>query len=244
MSKYVQISDEIDQLKPMANLVMDTVPYQNRTGFESVKNQAVTRTAELEAEFAKLVADNAVYVFLDGPDSVVKEFTTEAAEEFETITLSANTWDKSVGSSWWKANGEKAGGIDTVHTIQLLDSLRHTMVDLKLTELETPNVPSSAWIGSEEDCTKLVKSITTAQCGGVFRLALLQDEAVKWARALRWAGETNQPIMFIVLDSSPEERQAVGNMTKRAFNLSVTKLTEKGVENALANIVKRLKSSK
>lgn len=244
MSKYVQIMDEIDQLKPMANLVIDTVPYQNRTGFESVKNGAITRTAELEADFAKLVTDNAVYVFLDGPESLVKEFATEGAENFDTITVSASTWDKSVGRSWWKANGEKAGGIDTVHTIQLLDSLRHTMVDLKLTEVETPNVPSSTWIGSEEDCAKLVKAITTAQCGGAFRLALLQDEAVKWARAIRWAGDTSQPILFIVLDSSADERLAIGNITKRAFNLSVTKLTEKGVENALTNIIKRLKSSK
>lgn len=244
MSKYVQIVDEIDQLKPMANLVMDTVPYQNRTGFESVKNQAVTRTAELEAEFAKLVADNAVYVFVDGSPVLTLDFASEASENFDALSVDASYWDSEVGTQWWKANGEKAGGIDTVHTIQLLDSIRHAMVDLKMTEVETPNVPSSVWLSSQKECVDTVKSITTTQCGGAFRLALLQHEAVQSARRNRWAGDTDQPILFIVLNSSPEERLAIGNQTKRAFNVSITKKTEKGVENVLTNIVKKLKSSK
>jgi hypothetical protein len=244
MSKYVQISDEIDQLKPMANLVMDTVPYQNRTGFESVKNQAISRIAQLEEDFAKLVKDNAVYVFLEGNPQLISDFANEAHEQFDALTIDASAWDQKVGGGWWKANGEKSGTIDTVHTIQLLDELRHTMVDLKMTEVETPNVPRNISLNSEKECVDTVKEITTVQCGADFRFALLQHEAVKSARDNRWAGDTGQPILFTVTNSSAAERHAISLLTPRSFSVTVTKFSEKGVESVLTGIAKKLKSTK
>jgi hypothetical protein len=243
MSRFVEIEKEINNLKPLANIEMGIVPAATRTGVESLKNQSINRIAELETEYKQLVEKNAVFVVLKGKPEYIGEFIQEAQVSFDALTVNASIWDIEVGNTWWEAQARKSGLIDTVHTIQLLDAIRKTMVDLKLEEVETPNVPRNIALNNVDDCIDTVKSVTTVQCGGKFRKALWLDEAYHVAMAAGWQGETNQPILFLVCDSTDEEANAVASVYEKTFIINVTAktVTEKGVENALTTIAKKLK---
>lgn len=243
MSRFVEIEQEIKSLTPFANIELGMVPASTRTGVESQKNQSINKISELEAEYKSLIEKNAVFVVLKGKPEFIGEFVTEAIGSFDALTIAPTLWDIEVGESWWAAQGKRAGLIDTVHTIQLLDAIRKTMVDLKLEEVETPNVPRNIALNNVDDCIDTVKSVTTVQCGGKFRKALWLNEAYYQARTANWGGDTNQPILFLVTDSTDEETNAVSSVYERTFSINVTAKTvsEKGVENALTAIAKKLK---
>jgi hypothetical protein len=243
MSRYAEIEKEINNLKPLANIEVATVPYNSRTGVESLKNQSITQIETLTKEYAELVKKNAVFVVLDGSDNAVDEFVEEASASFDALSIDATTWDSVVGEGWWEALGKQSGLTNTVHVIQLLDAIRKTMVDLSLTEVETPNIPQNVAVNSEQDAIGIVHSVTTSQCGGSFRSALWLDEAVHTASVAGWSGEDNQPILFLVKNASPEEATAVSSVFPKTYTIKVSAKTvsEKGVENALTNIAKKLK---
>lgn len=249
MSRYVEIQKEILTETPFAEKEISLVPHNVRTGVESRKNQAIIKIQELKAEFQKLIADNAVYVFLLGGDSDQKtEFSQLLEEEADAISLPNGVpFDTKVGLGWWDANGQKAGELSTVHQIQILDELRKAMVDLNLKDVTSPVIPTGSFLTSASECVDFVRNLTTDQCGAAFRLALLEDEAKQSALDVSWAGDTLQPIIFTLESTNAKEAAAITSLKPNravTVDLSVNKLSPEFVKSVVKKIVSGVKKSK
>ena len=249
MSRYVEIQKEILTETPFAEKEISLVPYNVRTGVESRKNQAIIKLQELKAEFQKLIADNAVYVFLlNGELEQKVEFSQLLEDETDSIPLvDGVTFDNKVGQGWWDANGHRPSELSTVHQIQILDELRKVMVDLDLKDVPSPTIPTGTFLTSAQECVDYVKNLTTDQCGAPFRLALLEDEAKKAALDVAWAGDTLQPVIFTVEHATAKEAAAIASLKPNrvvTVDLSVNKATPESVKKVVGKIVSAVKKSK
>lgn len=219
MSSLVNIVTEMQSLKPVSKIDLETVDPKVRVGMEGRKRSAQERLSQLVSEYSKTVWDKAVFVVPVNAKSTsqLNEFVQYADEFAEFMPVSYVAWDKQLGKSWWDANGKKPQNIETVHTIQLFDALRTLMVSLNMTSLNTPTVPRQIPLNSEEQCVEAVKKITTDGCGMDFRLALLQNEASSTALKMDWVSEDGQPVPFVLLDVTDADVTALEKLVPSKF---------------------------
>jgi hypothetical protein len=251
MGSLSSIVAEIKQVRPVAAIDLEIVNPKVRVGMESQKRAAQQKLEELEVEYEKTVWDNAVFVVPVNEKSKdhVSQLVMHADAVGEFMPVNYMAWDFQVGNGWWDANGQKAQNIDTVHTIQLLDAVRKTMVDLKLAAVDTPTVPRQIALNSVEDCANTIKSVTTSGCGVNFRLALLQAESATTAKKFEWGGNDGQPVPFVLLNATDADIALLSSAAPNKFykfDLSGVKeeVTEEFVANKLEKIAKSYKKSK
>jgi hypothetical protein len=244
-SRYVEILNEVHDLRPAAEYDMALAPPSTRLGLETRKTQAIRRTKELMEEYKQLIKDNSIYLFLQGNPENVSEFAAIAEEAADTIEINGRLWDTSVGAGWWNANDKRVGSLETVHRIQLLDEVRKVMVDLGLNEVQDPVVPHGIFVSSVDSCIDKVGELTLASSGPKFRLALLEQEAMVAALDIQWGGDTEQPVVFLVTNGTEAEAIALREVNQRVFVEDASKeVTDEEVKKKLKKIVKFVKSTK
>jgi hypothetical protein len=251
MSSLSNIVTEMKQARPVAAINLETVDPRVRVGMESQKRAALQKLEDLEKKYSQTVWEKAVFVVPVSAKTKehVEQFVMHADAIGEFMPVNYMAWDFNVGNGWWEANGKKPQNIDTVHTVQLLDSVRKTMAELNLTSVDTPTVPRQIALNTLDECTEAVKSITTQGCGVGFRLALLEAECARVAQKLEWGGGDIQPVPFVLLNATEADVALLSALVPNKFyksDLSKVKdeVTEEFVANKLESVAKSHKKSK